>query len=103
MPQSTLTLQDVLDQQHLSPVFQPIINLAEQTIFGYESLIRGPLGTSLYTADMLFTAVKSEQQRIDLELAAARDGIEQFFTRRGQGKLFINLSASVLVHYFLRS
>jgi EAL domain-containing protein (putative c-di-GMP-specific phosphodiesterase class I)/GGDEF domain-containing protein len=103
MPQSTLTLQDVLDQQHLSPVFQPIINLAEQTIFGYESLIRGPLGTSLYTADMLFTAVKSEQQRIDLELAAAREGIEQFFTRRGQGKLFINLSASVLVHYFLRS
>jgi diguanylate cyclase (GGDEF)-like protein len=103
MLQPTLTLQDVLDQQRLAPVYQPIINLAEHSIYGYESLIRGPQGTALHTADTLFAAAHTEQLRIDLELAAARQGLQQFFARRGQGKLFINMSASVLVHYFLRS
>jgi diguanylate cyclase (GGDEF)-like protein len=103
MLQPTLTLQDVLDQQRLAPVYQPIINLAEHNIYGYESLIRGPQGTALHTADTLFAAAHTEPLRIDLELAAARQGLQQFFARRGQGKLFINMSASVLVHYFLRS
>ena len=101
MLQPTLTLQDILDARLLSPVFQPIVNLSEKTIYGHESLIRGPLNTPLHTADMLFGAVTTDQQRIDLELMAARQGLDQFFKRRGKGKLFVNLSASVLVHYFL--
>jgi len=101
--QPALSLQTVLDQSLLHPVFQPIVNLAEHSIYGHETLIRGPVNTSLHAADMLFAAVSTDQQRIDLELQAARVGVQQFVAQRGSGKLFINLSASVLVHYFLRS
>ena len=100
--QPALSLQNILDKGMLHPVFQPVINLAEHSIYGYESLIRGPLDTPLHTADTLFAAVQTDQQRIDLELKAAQVGVNRFTEMRGRGKLFINLSASVLVHYFLR-
>jgi diguanylate cyclase (GGDEF)-like protein len=102
MLQPTLSLAYVLGTDGLHPVYQPIVNLAEHTIYGYESLIRGPAGTPLHNADALFAAVTSDQQRIELELKAARTGLSRFIEMRGQGKLFVNLSASVLVHYFLR-
>jgi len=85
MLQPTLSLADVLATNGLYPVFQPIVNLAEHSIYGYESLIRGPQGTPLHNADALFAAVTSDQQRIDLELKAARAGVGQFMEMRGQG------------------
>lgn len=103
MLQPVLSLQNILDNGMLHPVFQPVINLAEHSIYGYESLIRGPAGTPLHTADMLFSAVQTDPQRIDLELKAAQIGVHRFTEMHGRGKLFVNLSASVLVHYFLRA
>jgi len=100
--QPALSLQNILDNGMLHPVFQPVVNLADHSIYGYESLIRGPVDTPLHTADMLFAAVQTNQQRIDLELKAAQLGVHQFTAMCGRGKLFINLSASVLVHYYLR-
>src|SRR5271166_2605350 len=40
-------LEQVLNENRIRSVFQPIINLADGSVFGYEALSRGPIGTRL--------------------------------------------------------
>ena len=35
-------LHDILEHNQLTPLFQPILLFAENRIYGYEALIRGP-------------------------------------------------------------
>ena len=50
-------LDNILEQGKLSDLFQPIISLNRQEIYGYEGLIRGPSDSPLHTpAHLLATA-----------------------------------------------
>ena len=49
-------LEQVFNGNQIQVVFQPIINLADGSVFGYEALSRGPIGTRLESADALFSA-----------------------------------------------
>jgi EAL domain-containing protein (putative c-di-GMP-specific phosphodiesterase class I) len=49
-------LERVLNENRIRSVFQPIINLADGSVFGYEALSRGPIDTRLESADALFSA-----------------------------------------------
>jgi EAL domain-containing protein (putative c-di-GMP-specific phosphodiesterase class I) len=56
---STTTVEDfhrVLDDRAVQPVFQPLIDLDNRHVVGYEALARGPMGSALETPAALFGA-----------------------------------------------
>jgi EAL domain-containing protein (putative c-di-GMP-specific phosphodiesterase class I) len=53
-------LQRILNEQRITPVYQPIIDLTTGETFAYEALSRGPAESSLAQPDLLFAAAKKE-------------------------------------------
>ena len=97
---SLLSLQQVLAEKTLYPVFQPIVDLGGSGIYAHEALIRGPLNTALHTPDALFAAADAEQQRFALEYAALSTILRDWGPRNAPGRLFLNVSAPALVRLF---
>ncbi len=89
-------LEQVLNENRIRSVFQPIIDLSDGSVYGYEALSRGPIGTRLETADALFSAAAAagETQRLErvcrFRSIAAAAGIPSGCF------LFLNLSPRVL-------
>ena len=48
------SLLEILVNRQLTPQFQPIVNLRDGRVFGYETLIRGPKGALLRRPDRCF-------------------------------------------------
>jgi EAL domain-containing protein (putative c-di-GMP-specific phosphodiesterase class I) len=46
-------LRQILDQDKLQFVYQPIVDIPRSTVLGYEALMRGPAGTPLERPDDL--------------------------------------------------
>lgn len=89
-------LTDIIQQQLLYPVFQPIVDLGTGQCMGQEALIRGPRNTPLHAPYHLFNAAIRNHLLHRLELLCRRRSLEQFADRMLQGKLFLNVSASLL-------
>ena len=49
-------LQEILAKRRLTPLFQPVVDLRERCIVGYEALIRGPSDSPLHAPLNLFDA-----------------------------------------------
>jgi|GEM_PF-42043 len=91
-------LLQILAEESLSAVFQPIVSLKNGSVLGHEALIRGKPGSPLARPDALFACatrmgllfeVDTLCQRI--ALAAARDS-----GLAGLGKLFLNIHPASL-------
>ncbi|MEC5386778.1 phosphodiesterase [Uliginosibacterium sp. H3] len=76
----------------LTAVFQPLINLAESSFFGFESLVRGPQDSALRNPDNLFAAAEREGCVVELELHCCRIAIREFAREHASGKLLMNMS-----------
>lgn len=91
------TLDDILRDDRLHAVFQPIAGSAELDIVGYEGLIRGPAGSALETPAALFAAARAAGREADLERACLRTVGARFAALGLPGKLFANASAATLL------
>lgn len=89
-------LKKVLDDGDLYPVFQPIVGLGNGSIYAHEALIRGPVGTDLHTPDALLRAAAQEQMGYEFEIACVREALRCWGQMATPGRLFINISATVL-------
>src|SRR5450830_135508 len=81
----------------LYPVYQPIVSLLDGAIYSHEALIRGPQGTSLHTPDMLLAAAAHERLNFEFETLCVIAALDQWGTLLQNGRLFVNISAQVLV------
>ncbi|MEO0142305.1 MAG: EAL domain-containing protein [candidate division WOR-3 bacterium] len=55
-----IKLQQIIQRQDISIVYQPIYNLLDNSLFGYEALARGPVGSYFEDPDTIFAfAAKS--------------------------------------------
>jgi EAL domain-containing protein (putative c-di-GMP-specific phosphodiesterase class I) len=88
---------DILNNDKVTPLFQPIVDFNRQTIYGYESLIRGPSDTPLHTPVMLFDVARREGNIKDLDLLCRRSAIKHFKRKRLGGKLFLNATPQGLL------
>ncbi len=95
----TLKLRQILDQDKLRFVFQPIVDIARSTVLGYEALMRGPAGTPLERPDELLRMAKACNLGLELEAAACKGAIRAFAGLHLAGKLFLNLSASSIAAF----
>ena len=93
-------LQQVLHNASLYPVYQPIVNLADASIYAHEALIRGPAGTPLHTPDCLLRAAAEENLRYEFENACVVSTLRHWGPLRSGGRLFVNISANALVRVF---
>jgi diguanylate cyclase (GGDEF)-like protein len=88
---------DILHNNTVTALFQPIIDFNRQTIFGYESLIRGPSDNPLHNPVMLFDVARREGCVTELDLLCRRAGIRGFKEKRLGGKLFLNTTPQGLL------
>lgn len=94
--EEALLLTQIIQQQLLYPVFQPIVDLSTGECLGQEALIRGPRNTPLHAPYHLFNAAIRNHLLHRLELLCRRRSLESFASESLQGKLFLNVSASLL-------
>ena len=93
----TVSLDEVLRHDLLRAVFQPIIAIGSFEIVGYEALIRGPTGSSLESPAALFARARAEDRQLELEQGCLRTIWTQFCALGLAGKLFLNVSAEMLL------
>jgi EAL domain-containing protein (putative c-di-GMP-specific phosphodiesterase class I)/GGDEF domain-containing protein len=96
------SLADILHHKRLVANFQPVVDITQGRIFGHESLIRGPVDTVLHMPDALFGEARRQGLHPQLELACAHTGLLAFQPQVAapSGFLFLNMSASALIHYW---
>ncbi len=90
-------LARVLLERGLSPVFQPLVDLKEQSVYAHEALIRGPEGSRLHGAPALLRAASAESLEFDFECHCLASTLQHWGARRYPGRLFLNISANTLV------
>ncbi len=90
-------LKAIITNKLLTPLFQPIVSLEQNNIFGYEALIRGPSDSPLHNPINLFSAANRFQQSVALENTCREVSIRQFKNFALTQKLFLNVSPSVLL------
>jgi len=90
-------LAQVLQDRQLHAVFQPIVDLRDGGVYAHEALIRGPTGTSLHSPDALLTAAAKEGLGYEFEMACIVTQLFAWGKLRQSGRLFLNISAEVMV------
>ncbi|WP_223911369.1 GGDEF domain-containing protein [Rhodoferax lithotrophicus] len=81
----------------LNAVFQPIISLTDGGIHAHEALIRGPKASSFHTPDILLKAAAEENLNFEFENTCIAVQLARWGELHESGRLFINISAGVLV------
>lgn len=84
-------LQDIILNNGLSPVYQPIVHLASGELFGFEALTRGPRQTSLETPASLFTVAEEVGLTFELDRACFRTALRGAMGLEPVHRLFVNL------------
>jgi EAL domain-containing protein (putative c-di-GMP-specific phosphodiesterase class I) len=70
-PQGAATRLGPVDELDLRPAFQPIVDLRDGAVIGYEALMRsGPAGGALHSAHAMLAAARREDSMLALDLAA---------------------------------
>jgi diguanylate cyclase (GGDEF)-like protein len=91
------SLEDILRQGSLTPLYQPIVSLAQQQIFGYEALIRGPSDSPLHSPINLFNTAHRHGKLAELDLLCRETVIRRYGELGLPGKLFINTTPAALL------
>lgn len=91
-------LRQIIDQQELTALFQPIIHMQSGEIIGYEGLIRGPSDSPLHSPLNLFKVALAANLSVEVEHLCRKVVIERFAKMDLPGKLFLNVSPECLLY-----
>ena len=83
-------LIEIIQNREIWTGFQPIIDLADGAIMGYEGLSRGPRGSELELPRELFGRAAHYEMTEELERACRRQAFEDWKVLNREGRLFIN-------------
>ncbi|WP_288355748.1 GGDEF domain-containing protein [uncultured Cycloclasticus sp.] len=91
------SLLDILATDSLTPLFQPIISMKDNKIYGYEGLIRGPSNGPLHSPINLFNAAAKYDRLAELDLLCRKVSIQRFGELNLNARLFINTIPEILL------
>ncbi|NGM85908.1 GGDEF domain-containing protein [Parapusillimonas sp. SGNA-6] len=91
------SFREVLNDNALMPLYQPIVDLQNGQIIGYEGLIRGPVDSPLHAPLALFGVARQCGRTVELERLCRRKHVERFVELALGGKLFLNMSPEALL------
>jgi EAL domain-containing protein (putative c-di-GMP-specific phosphodiesterase class I) len=83
-------LIEIIQNREIWTGFQPIIDLTDGAIMGYEGLSRGPRGSELEFPRELFGRAARYEMTEELERACRRQAFEDWKVLNREGRLFIN-------------
>jgi len=90
-------LVHILENARLTTLLQPILDLVEGRIMGYEALSRGPSNSPLHAPQALFCVAEHHGLLPALDWACLRTAIKTFARLNLAGRLFVNLSPGSLL------
>ena len=89
-------LLDVLQNQAISSVLQPIVSLRDGAVFGYEALGRGPAGTSLENPEALIQCALENGRMLELEHLFRRSALRAARQMPTGIRLFLNVNPNII-------
>jgi EAL domain-containing protein (putative c-di-GMP-specific phosphodiesterase class I) len=93
---SRCDLQEVLLSDQLSTVFQPVIDLRQRTVLGYEALSRGPAGSVYQMPLRLFEMAEEADLVFELDRKCRRRALLSAHQLPRSAKLFVNVYPSAM-------
>ena len=90
------TLDEIISSPDLSPFFQPVIRLADGSIYGYESLARFHVPSVVHPPDALFSYAERKQRVADLELACFARTLRETAQLAPDSRIFVNMHPAAL-------
>lgn len=95
-PVQRALLEEILEHSLLYPVFQPIVDLRNGALIGYEGLIRGPQDTALHSPVLLFKLARLCGRGLQLEHRCSEVILKKFVELALPGRIFLNISPECL-------
>lgn len=89
-------LQTIIRDRKITPVFQPIVSLADGEPLGYEALARGPADSPLHTPTELFAVAARHKLLLALEHVCREVAIQQARMLAPGQQLFLNVTPEVI-------
>lgn len=83
-------LQKILLEEKVTTVYQPIIDLKKECVFGYEALSRGPANSEIEAPVILFTLAEEIGLIFDLDRLCRKRSIINARGKEPGKKLFVN-------------
>jgi len=80
----------------VTSVYEPIVDVASKTVFGYEALARGPEGSDFHSPTSLFSAAESEGLIFELDCLCRRSGLAGAEGLPHGTKLFLNVRPTTI-------
>ena len=95
---SETLLDAILEPGGLSVVFQPIFEVAPGTrrLHAYECLMRGPQGTNMESANILFDYVRRKREEPRVDRACAELALREAARLPAEARINVNVHASTL-------
>lgn len=93
------SLEEIIRNKQIKPVFQPIISLKDGSVYGYEALSRTTGHNQIADMDELFSSAKIHNRNWELEALCREKTMESAYTFMNlspQIKLFINVCPGVI-------
>ena len=90
-------LKNLILNEELTIVFQPIFNTEKSSIMGYEALTRLPAGHIISSPTTLFDIAEHCGLLSELELLCRKIAIKRFAESALEGRLFLNVSPHTIV------
>jgi len=85
-------LQEAISRRDITPVFQPVIDLATGDIIGMEALSRGPRGSEFEGGETLFSLAERTELLVPLERVCRKLSLEAAAGGNSDRQIFLNLS-----------
>lgn len=96
-------LKQIIEKRDIRTVFQPIVNLKNGDIFGYEALSRGPADTIFENPVTLFNYANEQNVLFKLEKIARENALQSARSVDRSLKIFINVDPHVIYDKTFRS
>lgn len=84
------SLKEIIMEESIETLYQPIVDLTDGSIFAYEALSRGPKGSTMESPLVLFSVAETAQMSFELDRLCRRKAIQNAQGLSGAQKLFIN-------------
>ena len=102
-PRGHHSVGQILLDGSIYPVYQPIVSLADATVYAHEALIRGPQGSPLHTPEAMLRHAERESLINEFESACVTTSLQSWSHLHTTGRLFLNLSAKALTYAFKKN
>lgn len=90
-------LYSVIEEQRVTPLFQPVIDLRNAELIGYEGTIRGPSDSWLHAPEKLLKASRDFGVSYEMEMLFWSTIVSDFHRLDLKGTLFIKISPDAIL------